>query len=546
VSPRTGRPSVTSGAGPRVVGLLGAGLALAVASAPAAGASSPPGARASVPVAAPSSPGARATPRIVGGTKTMIRSAPYQAHLRIRLDGRPWGDAAGSPLTTCGGVVVSRTVVVTAAHCVIHRQKKVPGRAFVVETGFSKYATGPRQGGAPAPFDGDTLQQRRVTAVRVHPGYPNPAARLVSRDERVDDVATLTLAEPLKIDANTATIPLAALGGSPTSGPARATGFGTQAEGADADGRLWSLGMGLADPGDATYGPGTTSALYVVALSPQGSTCHGDSGGPLVQNGQLIGISSSVDGCGPGRAAFFTSVGAPEVRQFIVGDDAPPLAPRGGNDVRLSGFAQAGRELNCFPGTWSNAPAVAVSFLDTRNGQLLQQGPSTTYAVSDGDVGRTIACRASATNVGGVGLTPYSGATPPIVARPAPPAPRPAGGPAPAALRVRIAAGTTRVRRRGRVAYVVAVDNVGGTPASRVRTCATIGSRFTVVSRRGGTLRRGRLCWTTSTLKRRTLKRFVLRAKSNARRGRTTAVTVKASAADVRTDRASGRLTVRR
>lgn len=471
-------------------------------------------------------------------------AVPWQARLRARTDGRNWENAAPSGGTNCGGTVIGPRTIVTAAHCVIHNRANIPARSFRVDTGISRFSTAPADRGAPQPLGSDTRQTVGVASIRRHPGFPNPPSGPVTPDQFVDDVAVLTLETPLTFDANTKPIALADPGAGPSSGAALVSGWGLQSGGAAApNGRLYALNTGLVDVGIGAAYAGTTNALYVGAVSPSGSTCPGDSGGPLVAGGRLVGIVSSGDqGCDPGTPGYYTSVAAPEVRDFILGNNAPPRAPRGGADASLSGIARAGDGLACSPGTWANAPVFGFAFVDTRNGTTLQAGPSATYAVTDGDVGRTIACRASATNAGGVGTSLMSGVTPPIAPRPAPPVQTPNG----ARLRVQLVAGQSSVRRRGRVAWVIAVDNVGGEPARSLRTCVTIGSRYTVSSRRGGKLKRNRLCWETKQLKRRTLKRFVLRAKSNAKRGRRTAARVKVTAASIASVSASRRITVRR
>jgi trypsin len=494
--------------------------------------------------------GGTATPtnstQVVGGTATTVASVPWQARLRARLDGRPWADAAAARYTNCGAVVISPTVLVTAAHCVFEDRVRIPPRSMRVDTGISRFSTKPADRGEPQPLPADTRQTVAVASVRRHPGYPNLPEGPSTPDMLVDDVATLTLASPLKFDENTRPIALADPGGGPTSGPATTSGFGLQSGGAAGpNGRLYALGLGLTDPalGDESYS-GAVNALYVSAKAPGGTTCPGDSGGPLVSGGRLVGIVSSGDiGCDPGTTSRYTNVAAPEIRDFILGSNTPPLAPRGGGDVSLSGSARAGDALRCAPGTWTNGPTFVFTFTDTRDGAVLQEGPGDVYAVQDGDVGRTIACRTTATTAGGVGRSLMSGVTPPVIARPAAPPPPVAN---PARLRVQTAVGSSRVRRRGRVAFALAVDNVGGEPARSIRTCVTVGTRFTVSSRGKGRLRGRTLCWTTKTLKRRVVKRFVLRAKSTARTGRITAVRVQSKAPSIRTAYASRRITIRR
>src|SRR2546425_1023115 len=100
---------------------------------------------------------------------------------------------------------------------------------------------------------------------------------------------------------------------------------------------------------------------------------------------------------------------------------SPPLAPRGGGVV-IEGVTVAGHSLSCRPGSWSNSPAFTYAFINSANHQVLQQGPSPTYALSEADVGRAILCQVAASNAGGTGL----GRTVALAAvRPAPPPPPP-------------------------------------------------------------------------------------------------------------------------
>ena len=503
-----------------------------------------PGSAAEWVAPADTGPARVVTPQITGGTAVRVSRVPWQARVRMRLDGKAFDDPSAARGRGCGAVVLNATTVVTAMHCVTDRRKPVPGRSMRVDTGMSRHAVDPAKREAPQPVKGDTPQTVGVTLVRRHPGYPNPVPGPATPEQLADDVATLRLSKPLRLDANTRPIAVADPGQAPSGGPALVSGFGLQSAAANRpDGRLYALDMQLVDAALPPNHAGAVNALYVAARSPSGSSCPGDSGGPLVAGGRLLGIVSSGDEtCGPGTTSFYTSLAAPEIRDFVLGDGTPPRAPRGGTTVSLSGSYRAGDALRCAPGAWTNAPTFGYTFQDPRDGAVLQAGPSDTYLVGDADVGRTIACRATAANAGGVGRSGFSGVTPPVLPRPAPPTPTTN----PARLRVQVAAGASRVRRRGRIAFVIAVDNVGGEAARSVRTCVRVSSRFTVSKRRGGRLRGGRLCWTTSSLERRTLKRFELRAKSNAKRGRVTVAKVTASAAGVQTARANRKVTVRR
>jgi hypothetical protein len=228
-------------------------------------------------------------------------------------------------------------------------------------------------------------------------------------------------------------------------------------------------------------------------------------------------------------------VAAPEIREFVLGNDAPPAAPRGGEDVSLRAprAPRTGDALLCSPGSWTNGPSFSFTFVDTRNGRVLQDGPSGTYALAQDTVGATVSCRATATTAGGVGRTPPTGATAAVVQGPR------------ARLRATVSVSRSRIPRRGRVSLRVTVRNTTSVLATTVRTCVRPGKQFVVRRRGGGTVVGGRLCWTNASIRRSATKRFELAARPRARRGRQTVAAVSVTAPFVRTAGASRRVTVR-
>jgi hypothetical protein len=148
------------------------------------------------------------------------------------------------------------------------------------------------------------------------------------------------------------------------------------------------------------------------ASASTGSACFGDSGSGLMTTGAtllLAGVMDTVYGtsqelCRANSTNGFVNLAAPEIRDFIEGDPSPPLAPRGGNAIEVRGVPKAGNTLTCSPGGWSGEPTISYLFIDSASGQVLQSGPSSTYALTAGDVGRTILCEVQATNAGGTGV----------------------------------------------------------------------------------------------------------------------------------------------
>ncbi|WP_026909558.1 serine protease [Patulibacter minatonensis] len=487
--------------------------------------------------AAPSSASSPAAPRIVGGTATTIAAVPYQVRIRGRDDGKPWGTAGAYGFSSCGGAIISPTQILTAAHCTFEGATPIPAQSYLVNAGFSRFDNTSGSGSNPKPLAGDTPQAVRVASVRRHPGYQPSADGTGTLESLDDDVAVLTLSKPLTYDANAAPIALPDPAQSPV-GPARISGFGLQSDGGTPDGSLYLLDTPLIDAASSedAGGAGSLNAVYAVSLSPIGSTCQGDSGGPLVQNGRVVGVVSSGPRCGAGSPSYYTNIAAPEILAFVQGSDAPPVAPRGGQDVRmtaLSATPKTGDTLVCNPGTWSGAPAYAIGFVDTRNGRVLQYGATGSYKLQQADLGATVSCSVIATTAGGAGRTPPTRSTPGI-----------AQGPRPR-LSTRVSA-ASKARRRTSLAVKLVIRNTGGVLAHGLTTCIRPGKGIAISSRGGGRAAGGQLCWTNSSLSRVMSKRFGLQVTRRARRGRATLATISVTAADAPAVRSTRRITIRR
>ncbi|HMJ03494.1 MAG TPA: trypsin-like serine protease [Conexibacter sp.] len=459
----------------------------------------PPAASAAAPGAgqtAPQSVGrAQLTPSpaIVNGDPIPIQDAPWQTYVQSDM---------GPASVACGGSILDATHVVTAAHCVYDDAQNLrPVSTFTVVAGVSNVR-------AAAP--GDAPQLVRVSSVRAHPLY-DPAATSTT-SVSADDVAVLQLAAPLVLGLPTAqAIPLAA-GPSPAVGTAASlTGFGRQAAGGVPDGQLYEVGTGVVNP---MICGGANNAILLCVSSSVGSACQGDSGGPMTVGtpAMLVGVTSFVTLSGPsgecGVASLngYTNVTAPEISAFIAGDDSPPLAPRGGLDIRLSGIFQVGRTATCTAGTWSNNPTIQYTFQDSA-GVALQSGASSTYTFAPADAGRAVACHVSATTDGGTGISMTGTSAPvasaPVAPSPPRPAPRPAPKPKPvpptsakARLSVSVTLAKQTVRSGGTVRFTIRVSNRGRAAAKRVVVCNTPGSGLAFGhTPKGAERSRGRACW---------------------------------------------------
>jgi secreted trypsin-like serine protease len=319
--------------------------------------------------AAPSSPtGARATPRVVGGTPVPITTRPFQVALYA-----PRGGALSLPRTPfqgqfCGGAILDATHVVTAAHCVFDpRTKQARAVADVRVIAGTSRLRGPSEPDAP------TARDVGVLRMAVRPGFTL---------ENLDgDAAVLTLDTPLytgtpAIDGTTAIAPIALVGtgasapvaGVESTASVRVSGWGNRAP-------QTAGGEGASDypqdlqAADVHVVPRTGCAAAYAAVGvrlnarqlcagePSGGVdaCQGDSGGPLTADAGgtpvLVGLVSLGSGCAQaGRPGLYTHVADPAVGAFLrtaVGLPAPVVAPtRGsaaGRDVLRPGLRVTSR-----------------------------------------------------------------------------------------------------------------------------------------------------------------------------------------------------------
>jgi hypothetical protein len=336
---------------------------------------------------------ARAQTAIVGGTQASIEQVPWQVAVfaLFEADGKK-----GALL--CGGSILDMSHLLTAAHCAFNPATgaRLSPESFVVVAGASSLTSEEIK-------NGPTVEARFVSGVRVHPDFDYQAG-----PGTPDDVAVLEV-EPLRASTAVSAIGLPSSTTSPPEGTAvTLSGFGEEsASSEEFDEQLHTLGMTLQFSRKCG---GETDALFLCASALGGSACFADSGGGVVGGSQatLVGMIDIVEvvsdePCERDALNGFVNLAAPEVRDFIEGSEDPPLAPRGGG-VSIKGVTTAGHSLSCEPGTWSGDPTFTYLFVDGAGQQVLQQGASATYALSEADVGRTIRCEVEAANAGGTGI----------------------------------------------------------------------------------------------------------------------------------------------
>uniref|UniRef100_A0A1B0G0R1 Peptidase S1 domain-containing protein n=2 Tax=Glossina morsitans morsitans TaxID=37546 RepID=A0A1B0G0R1_GLOMM len=203
--------------------------------------------------------------RIVNGVEAKIEDRPYQVSIQ----------KVGKGNHFCGGSIISKDIVVTAAHCL---QGAKPSD-LQVRLGSTYY----NEGGVLV----------TVKALKYHEKY-NP-------NNMMYDVAVLKLAEPVKQSSTIRYIELAKQ--VPKTGtPAVVSGWGTKCYlFCDLSVTLMEVEVNFLTREDCasknyTYGDKIKETM-VCGYAKEKDSCQGDSGGPFVAEGKLVGVVSWGQGC---------------------------------------------------------------------------------------------------------------------------------------------------------------------------------------------------------------------------------------------------------
>lgn len=358
--------------------------------------------------AQPAAADALAERAIVGGDRITISEAPWQVDV--------WSED-GSSVSDCGGAILDASTILTAAHCL---EGTTPGNP-PTKGGLAVWAgTSSISAKTASPTDRLRLQERRVSSARVHPQWRR-------RVEATGDLAVLTLASPLDLDGRRiAAIPLAPELPVPEAAPMlisdqlTVTGYGLTSggSGGTSDGRLRRLAIQVVDPDECGD---LDNAVELCATTAAGSACSGDSGGPVVAPGPvLVGVvSNGPRSCPPGGANRYVNLAAPENRAFILGDDAPPVAPRRripAQFTRPTDALRIGDTLTCDGGTFAGDEARTTA-ITTPDGTtvLLVAGRTATVQLTADLVGRRLRCRSFGRSAGGVALSNLVVTTGPVL-----------------------------------------------------------------------------------------------------------------------------------
>jgi secreted trypsin-like serine protease len=366
--------------------MLGVGACLAALAAPAVSLAAP--------VEGP------LVPYIVGGQEASISQFPWQVYVEANFE-----EDGNHIVGACGGSILDSTHILTAAHCVDVEGTTTqrPVSDFTVVAGDSlSYGTAP------------TRQVTGVSHIRTHPYY-------TLLPETKDDVAVLLLSKALTLSPamDAQAIPLVTTGATPPPGtPLTVSGYGLQngAQGSEPNGKLYSASLTAVGSDPCRAAVGVNSAVLLCAISATATTCRGDSGGPLTEGSPAVQVGLvdfGLEGCPVNRPDGFTNVAAPEVRDFIEGNESPPIAARPTSPPVIKSVGATPVDyspLTCEPGTWSGSPSLTYTFqVEDASSPVLQSGPSNVYAAPSSLIDFPLVCIVQASNAGGV--TTYRSAT---------------------------------------------------------------------------------------------------------------------------------------
>ncbi|XP_060644702.1 trypsin delta-like [Drosophila nasuta] len=220
--------------------------------------------------------------RVIGGVDTPIETIPWQVSLQRQ----------GSHY--CGGVIYSKNIIITAAHCVCDDNANIlDPKIFDVRVGSSTRNNG-----------GSVIKVAKTSA---HDRF--------TLDPIIEyDIALILLSSPLEMGSTVKAIPLAE--SVPNDGAsAIVSGWGWTATETNPlymqSGNVTILSR---EKCARVHGDRKITKVTVCAASP--GSCHGDSGGPLVFNDELVGIVSYGEFyCPPNIPGVYTNV--VELRKWI-------------------------------------------------------------------------------------------------------------------------------------------------------------------------------------------------------------------------------------
>ncbi|CAH8578736.1 unnamed protein product [Dicrocoelium dendriticum] len=134
--------------------------------------------------------------KILGGESTSPNSWPWAVRLSVRPPRR-------NAITFCGGTLITPQWILTAGHCLLVENKRMPVGRLVLLSDYMKSTIYAHVGDHHRSKKEETQQDYQVTKAAIHPRYH----RRLTTDG--DDIALLYLAEPVKLmpEVNYACLP---------------------------------------------------------------------------------------------------------------------------------------------------------------------------------------------------------------------------------------------------------------------------------------------------------------------------------------------------
>ncbi|KAL6435841.1 hypothetical protein ACFW04_005602 [Cataglyphis niger] len=208
-------------------------------------------------------------PRIVNGVDAKEGEIPYQVSLQEKF----------SSFHFCGGSILSKYYVITAAHCVVGQTaSNIKVVANTIDLNKPQLTN-------------------TVTQIRVHEKYN-------SANSWINDMALLKVKDPFIISETLQYVPLPPKGHIVNANDiAVVSGWGRLWQGGPTTTQLQRVNIFIADQkycaniyNNMGYNVYDTQVCAYDAQTEKGS-CHGDSGGPLTVDGVLVGLVSWANGC---------------------------------------------------------------------------------------------------------------------------------------------------------------------------------------------------------------------------------------------------------
>jgi V8-like Glu-specific endopeptidase len=243
------------------------------------------------------------TPRIVGGSDTTLAEHPWQVSVYF-----------GSSQPVCGGVILDRWHVLTAAHCLLDSAGQVePASSIFVLAGVTD------QLATPLP------DEQFIQALRLEPmeSYGTPLAES-------HDAGLITLSEPLVFGQDVAPATVTTTSATPPEAgdPLTVTGWGYTATAGPASPVLQATTVGFVPDADCPgaftapeAGAEFDPATMLCAITQGQDACSGDSGGPLTTAaGTLVGLVSwGPETCGGADGpGVYTELAEPSINAFAL------------------------------------------------------------------------------------------------------------------------------------------------------------------------------------------------------------------------------------